>query len=278
VRKPSVTPWRQSIHCGLIDELWQVTALRNLTRCKPFCFSAFLQAGGSGDTRYTYVAALRHTRRKLKINILFGVFTIIVLCCDTVEPYMLVPTFRMHMLPPPSDSKYAVWWMLSYTMFPLTRISFHSLLLGLHTSFLIIQAVWSPKSSISIYHNRLRTYYLQRSATERPSACCFIRCLRNLLNVLVQIANNVGLKKTYRCCNSEGNKLKFVFGFFFLHFYLVYSFNSLCLVISSALFHPPVYSLTEPFPDGNVTPLPTTDFPVQFRSRGTLWQTAVPQR
>jgi hypothetical protein len=35
---------------------------------------------------------------------------------------------------------------------------------------------------------------LQRSATECPSACYFICCLHNLLNVLVQIANEMGLQ------------------------------------------------------------------------------------
>jgi hypothetical protein len=32
------------------------------------------------------------------------------------------------------------------------------------------------------------------SATERPSKCYFIRCLHNLRNVLVQIANKIGLQ------------------------------------------------------------------------------------
>jgi hypothetical protein len=44
-------------------------------------------------------------------------------------------------------------------------------------------------------HTRLRTYYLQRSATEHPSTCYFICCLHNLLNVLVQTANKMGLQE-----------------------------------------------------------------------------------
>jgi hypothetical protein len=47
-----------------------------------------------------------------------------------------------------------------------------------------------PKS-----HNKLWTYYLQRSATEHWSTCQCIRCLHNLLNVLVQIANKMVLQR-----------------------------------------------------------------------------------
>jgi hypothetical protein len=49
-----------------------------------------------------------------------------------------------------------------------------------------------PKS-----HKRIRTCYLQRSTTEHPSTCHCIRCLHNLLNVLAQIANKMGLKKCH---------------------------------------------------------------------------------
>jgi hypothetical protein len=41
----------------------------------------------------------------------------------------------------------------------------------------------------NITHNRPRTYYLQRSATEHSSTCHYISFLHNLLNVLVLIAN-----------------------------------------------------------------------------------------
>jgi hypothetical protein len=41
----------------------------------------------------------------------------------------------------------------------------------------------------------LQTYQLQMSITEHSSTCYFIRWLHNLLNVLVQIANKMGLQK-----------------------------------------------------------------------------------
>jgi hypothetical protein len=47
-----------------------------------------------------------------------------------------------------------------------------------------------PKS-----HKRPWTYYLQRSATEHSSTCYLHVFLLNLLNVLVQIANKMGLQK-----------------------------------------------------------------------------------
>jgi hypothetical protein len=46
-------------------------------------------------------------------------------------------------------------------------------------------------SSIPKSHKRSWTYCLQRSATERPSTCHCIRCLHNLLNVLVQTLNGM---------------------------------------------------------------------------------------
>jgi hypothetical protein len=56
--------------------------------------------------------------------------------------------------------------------------------------------IWLAEHSIFITssesHMRIWTYYLQ-SATERPSACCFTRCLHNLLNILVQIAKEIGV-------------------------------------------------------------------------------------
>jgi hypothetical protein len=45
----------------------------------------------------------------------------------------------------------------------------------------------------------LNLLYIQKCATEHPSTCCFIRCLHNLLNVLVQIANKMRLQGKKSC-------------------------------------------------------------------------------
>jgi hypothetical protein len=62
-----------------------------------------------------------------------------------------------------------------------------------------LQAVWSRK--LPIFKPVQQTpncannlYFYRASATECPSTCYFIRCLHTVLNVLVQIANKMGLK------------------------------------------------------------------------------------
>jgi hypothetical protein len=79
---------------------------------------------------------------------------------------------------------YVLTTSVPYGMFKsLCKVTF-DMCQGALASFLKLWFV----SFISKSHTKLWTYYLKRSATERLSAFHVIRCLHNLLNVLVHIA------------------------------------------------------------------------------------------
>jgi hypothetical protein len=63
------------------------------------------------------------------------------------------------------------------------------------SAYQILSVIIAFVSPILKSHKRLWTYYLQRSAPEHSSTCHCIHYLHKLLNVLVQIANKMGLQK-----------------------------------------------------------------------------------
>jgi hypothetical protein len=93
----------------------------------------------------------------------------------------------------------------------MLKVSIHMVSTVIFTGTVVLPFLWLQtfykmwSHNIPKRHKRPWSHQLQRSATEHSSTCHCIRFLLNLLNVLVQIANKMGLQKKNLCASVYHN-------------------------------------------------------------------------